>query len=243
MIDKLIKLHKFLDSNREYNKKFQELGYLPIISNSSNVEEKIISLLYEIANTQSQPKINYLSEFYIRMYNNSDSLKSFENFVKFISGKDEANFKNLFTGLKSQNGWGEKTAALFVKTIFHFHNGNYHHSLKIWNDVPEIIGKNDEFYLPVDAVIISIFNKLDSTIKWNFSKINKLLKEYNYSNLEIEIWDDLWFWGFITQKGTGLKREHKWNENKYWILKNTDKSSNTINIIKNKAEEFLKIYN
>ncbi len=119
------------------------------------------------------------------------------------------------------------------------HNGNYSDNLKIWDDVPKTISDNDNFYLPVDSVIIAIFKKLDSTVNWDFDKINKTLKS-KYNGHEIEVWDDLWFWGFITQNGSGDKRAFEWNENKYWALKESDKSRKTITEIKEKADKFLK---
>ena len=108
-----------------------------------------------------------------------------------------------------------------------------------WSDGYEI-ASSDEFYLPVDVVIISIFEKLDPDKSWHFENINKILKE-NYKGRQIELWDDLWFWGFITQKGTGDNRKFEWNENKYWALEETDKNEATIAEIRNKANEFLDI--
>jgi hypothetical protein len=142
--------------------------------------------------------------------------------------------------MQRQDGWGKKTAALFSKTIFHLHNGNYSNSLTIWKDVPKSINSDDNFYLPVDAVIISIFNKLNNIKKWNFDNINATLKA-KYIGQQIEVWDDLWFWGFITQNGSGDNRAFEWNENKYWVLKESDKNIEMINEIKNKTEMFLKI--
>jgi hypothetical protein len=58
---------------------------------------------------------------------------------------------------------------------------------------------------------------------------------------QMEIWDDLWFWGFITQNGSGDQREFVWNENKYWVIKESDKSLEMVMEIKRKATEFLDI--
>ena len=150
------------------------------------------------------------------------------------------NFKSLYIGMRNQKGWGDKTSALFVKTIFHLHNNEYPKELKIWNDVPFEIDNNDELYLPVDKVIMSIFKQLDSDINWSFNTINNQLKKY-YSGTDIEVWDDLWFWGFITQNGSGNDRIFAWNENKYWALKESDKSPQTIDIIRVKSKEFLSL--
>jgi hypothetical protein len=144
--------------------------------------------------------------------------------------------------MKNQNGWGKKTAALFSKSIYHLHNGQYSGKLKFWNDVPNTITDQDQFHLPVDAVIISIFSKLENSKKWDFEKVNSTLKQ-TYSEQKIEVWDDLWFWGFITQNGSGDNRQFEWNENKYWALKESDKDPESIRVIAEKAKEFLRILN
>jgi len=144
--------------------------------------------------------------------------------------------------MKIQSGWGEKTSALFSKSIYHLHNNKYPKELKIWNDAPKKLTENDLFYLPVDAVIIAIFKNIDKSNNWTFSKINRTIKDY-YSGNEIEIWDDLWFWGFITQIGTGENREMRWNLNKYWTLRESDKNPKMITEIEKKAEIFLNILN
>jgi len=59
------------------------------------------------------------------------------------------------------------------------------------------------------------------------------LKKY-YSLSEIEIWDDLWFWGFITQKDSGKNRTFEWNENKYWMIKVSEKNEKIIKKLKKK---------
>lgn len=240
MEERLEKLFNFLQENRTYNKKLQERYYRSIILPYDGIPDKIISLLYHIANTQSQPRIDYLADFYKKIYKHRDQLESFDSFLGILLPTTPKNFKGLFQSLKCQSGWGNKTAALFTKSIFHLHNNEYPKQLRIWNDVPNKINKNDEIYLPVDAVIISIFKQLELKTNWNFTNINKLLKHY-YQGNDIEIWDDLWFWGFITQNGTGINREFSWNMNKYWTLKESNKDPETIMVIKAKAEGFLEL--
>lgn len=242
MTDRIEKLFKFISNNRKYNKALQERYYRSIILPYKDEKEKIISLLYHIANTQSQPKIDKLSEFYKSIITEENSLKSFKEFVVKINPNGKSNFESVYKGMLNQKGWGPKTSALISKSIFHLHNGQYSEDLKIWNDVPKLIDENDSFYLPVDAVIIAIFKKLDNSIKWDFDKINKTL-ETKYKGQQIEIWDDLWFWGFITQNGSGDNRTFEWNENKYWVLKESDKDKIKIEEIKNKCQEFLEIFN
>ena len=240
MTDRIEELFKFISSNRKYNKALQERYYRSIILPYKDEKEKIISLLYHIANTQSQPKIDKLAEFYKSIITEENSLKSFKEFVIKINPNGESNFESVYKGMLNQKGWGPKTSALISKSIFHLHNGQYSEDLKIWNDVHKLIDENDSFYLPVDAVIIAIFKKLKPDKTWSFTNINSILKE-KYNGQEIEIWDDLWFWGFITQNG-GENRKFEWNENKYWVLKESDKDKIKIEEIKNKCHEFLKIF-
>jgi len=200
--------------------------------------------LYNIANTQSQPKIDTLSAFYREIGTNPDKLVSFKEFINLLnpSNNQTYNFNSLFEGMRKQNGWGDKTAALFVKSVYHINSGEYGENLKFWDDCPSKIDDNDKFFLPVDAVIIAIFKEINPNVKRDFKGINKFLKdEKNYSNLDIEIWDDLWFWGFITQKGSDDNRSFGWNDNKYWNLFETNKDAKEIEIIEEKANEFLNI--
>ncbi len=241
MNDKLENIFKFLTENREFNHSLQDRFYQSVISPYNGTQEKIVSLLYHIANTQSQPKIDSLASFYKSIFQNKSCMTSMRNFIEKINPNSLLNYDSLYNGLKNQNGWGKKTAALFSKSIYHLHNGDYSENLKIWDDVPKTIANNDSFYLPVDAVIIAIFKKIDSSINWDFDKINKTLKS-KYNGSEIEVWDDLWFWGFITQNGSGNSRVFEWNENKYWVLKESDKEKLKIEEIKNKCHEFLEIF-
>ena len=244
MNKKLDEIFVFLKNNRKYNKELQTRYYKSIIEPQKDTFEKLISLLYNIANTQSQPNINKLANFYKKIYENKSLAETFTGFLKIIKSENKENnldYKTLYKGMKNQDGWGEKTSALFAKTIYHIHNNEYPKELKIWNDVPNRLNENDKFYLPVDAVITSIFKRIDGNTKWSFSKINKEID--NYKGKDIEIWDDLWFWGFITQKGTGDNRKMKWNINKYWNLRESDKNNEMIIEIEQKAGEFLKILN
>lgn len=240
MNEKLDKIFNFLNANRKYNFELQNRFYLSTISAYTKPKDKLISLLYSTANTQSQPKIDKLAIFYKKIIEDEKCLTSMKAFIEKISPKSQNNFESLYNGMKKQDGWGKKTAALFTKNIFHLHNGEYSDKLKIWDDVPTKILEKDNFYLPVDAVIIAIFNKLNSKTNWNFENINKTLKKV-YNGQQIEVWDDLWFWGFISQNGSGNNRIFEWNENKYWILNETDKNPKMITEIKTKTEEFLKI--
>ena len=240
MNNKLEHLYSFMNSNRHYNKELQERFYLSVVKPYDSISDKIISLLYSVVNTQSQPRIDKIAAFFKSIHRNQDSLNSFGNFVDHVNKDKTPNYKNLFHGLRTEAGWGDKTSALFAKTIFHLQNGEYSDELLVWDDAPIHISEEDDFYLPVDAVIIAIFNRMDSSKNWNFESVNKKIKE-KYNPNEIEIWDDLWFWGFITQSGSGDSRKHEWNLNKYWALKESDKDADMIKEIHLKSQIFLRI--
>lgn len=60
--------------------------------------------------------------------------------------------------------------------------------------------------LPVDTVIKHIFKRINGT-EMNFDSINNFLINGGYrSNEKMLIWDDLWFWGFITQNAQNGNR-------------------------------------
>lgn len=242
MENTLKKLFSFLQKNRKHNKKLQTKYYQSIIDPQNSISEKVISLLYHIVNTQSQPKIDNIASFHKGINKNIECLNSFESFISKLKPNEDTqiNYKGLFETVRNQIGWGNKTSALFSKTIYHLHNNEYPIELKIWDDTPDFSNEYDTFFVPVDAVIIAIFKEIEPNTNWNFNNVNKKIKNY-YKGIDIEIWDDLWFWGFITQIGSGENREMKWNENKYWVLRETDKNSETIEEIRLKAEEFLSI--
>lgn len=241
MKESLKNIFSFLIENRSYNKELQIRYYSGIVKPQESKAEKIVSLLYHTANTQSQPKIDNLAEFYTKIYKNTDLLNSLAEFMSVINEKVQLknNYRGLYNGMRNQKGWGEKTSALFTKSVFHLHNNEYPSELKIWNDVPTDLGKEDTFYLPVDAVIITIFKYVYQK-NWTFTSINKTIKE-NYNGKDVEVWDDLWFWGFISQKGTGDNRKMEWNLNKYWTLRESDKNPSMILEIEGKVEQFLKV--
>lgn len=240
---KLSSLFYFLNENRDYNKKVQSNSYKLFLEPFDSLEDKLYSVLHHVANTQSQPKIDILASFFQKVHSNKSQLHSFKTFIDFLTDKDNSihNYESLYYGILRQSGWGNKTSALFTKTIYHLHNGKYGFQNSIWEDAPKVIGSEEKIFLPVDAVIEAIFHRIDPSIRWNFHKINKLLQD-NYSSEDMEVWDDLWFWGFINQRGSGLIREFTWNEPKYWALIETAKDEASINKIKNTSIRFLKIF-
>jgi hypothetical protein len=93
----------------------------------------------------------------------------------------------------------------------------------------------------VDAVITHVFKEYfhDNNYKSDFDGINEFFSKKHTENDDFIIWDELWFWGFITQKIENNKRvSNKFNENKFWCLPYIEKD---IDEIKEKAKEFLNI--
>lgn len=240
--DKIQCLYQFLKENRQYNKEVQTNTYKRILLPFDNREEKVIALLHHVVQTQSQPKIDKLALFFQKIQKYRSELSTLKGFLKVLDSNQKINYNTLFQSLQNQDGWGSKTSALFCKSVFHLHCSDYDKDFEIWQDAPKTIENEDKFYLPVDAVIIEIFSRLNFK-KNNFKGINNFLNNDKYKSNDIEVWDDLWFWGFISQKTitNSNRRELGWNEAKYWILLETNKNQNTIQEIKSKTEEFIKI--
>lgn len=228
MNKKLRDIYSFLSENRAYNMPVQIGAYKLAMIPYANTSDKVYSLLYATLNTQSQLKMDKSAAFFKLMIDNYEKLNSFSGFIETIGGNVNTpiTFKSLHKLLKEQPSWGDKTAALFVKAIYHTHIG-YAKELYFWNDCPETIVEDDELYLPVDAVINFIFLKLGNPCKSNFKDINAYIKN-KLPNTDFEIWDDLWFWGFITQKSIGGSRKLEFNEAKYWNLLDAPKDKATI---------------
>lgn len=237
MTNKLSKIYDFLLESKYYNEKFQKLEYKKVFCTHNNVEEKVISLLYSIINTQSQPKINHLSDFFQKIINDkSNKLNTFNQFMAAIGSSHENSYNSLYKNLLNNKGWGKKTSALFTKVIFNIHNNDAFKEFKLWDDTPYNLD-GDKLYLPVDAVILDIFKKLGMD-KPTFDTINKVLQEH-YAPKEMILWDDLWFWGFINQKSSSSgTRETEWNLDKYWAIESFDKTPDIIKAIEFKSKIF-----
>jgi hypothetical protein len=256
--NKLSKIFEFMHKNSQYNKMIQQKCYYEAIQPYEQKVDKAESMLWKVAYSQSQPNINKLAPFWKLVHENKKLLESFnglnELFDKSSRSKESKsninksyNYNTLFNNIRTTDGWGDKTAALLCKELYLLHNSDLGDEYKIWNDASSITS-DDKLYLPVDAVIIFIFNGLDPQLK-NFKSINnKINKLYTGVN-EIIIWDDLWFWGFITQNSSRDNvneeqdngRRLEWNENKYWGLRHVPKDKDTIETIKKLAQEFIKI--
>jgi hypothetical protein len=238
MEEKIKELYEFLEKNRQFNKQVQE-GFIKscIAIKDLSPEQKVLNLLYGVVNTQSQPKIDKIGPFFTKMYQKDSDLTSYRGFLKTLKNESVSS-DSLFELMKSQNGWGSKTAALFMKYIYLIHKDDTFKTSRIWTDFS--INEN-ELKLPVDAVITHIFknNFVNQGCRLDFDGINEFIGKYNPKNDDFIIWDELWFWGFITQKIENKERvSNKFNDNKFWCLPYIEKDM--VNI-KEKAECFLKL--
>lgn len=239
MDKKLTKIYSFLKANRKYNKIVQIGDYNSSMLPYANTFDKVYALLYNVHNSQSQLKMDTAAEFYKKIAGKKSNLTSFKNLLKTLGETEKApvNYISLFELLKAQDSWGDKTAALFVKAVYNTHVG-YAKQLMFWKDAPATLADNDELYLPVDAVIYFIFEQLGKPCSHSFYGINNYIK-INLPKSDFEVWDDLWFWGFVTQKGGGKTRTMEFNEAKYWNLLHTPKDAKTITEIELLAKEFI----
>ncbi len=209
-----------------------------MLCHQNSSQGKAIALLYNIANSQSQPKIDLLANFYRHVVNNTNRLSTFSGFVEVVTGQSSRRYEDFFKGLKAKPGWGNKTAALLSKVIFNLHSGDYCGGLKIWEDAPKNL-KDDRIHLPVDTVIIEVFKRLGCTNP-TFLSINHEIQKY-WSGSDVIVWDDLWFWGFITQKGPKGSKVLEWNPNKYWALEHSDKDASVFQKIEEESKTFLSL--
>lgn len=249
LLTRLADIYAFLEKNREFNSEVHKLEYAKALLPCAKDKNKmVIHLMHYVVNTQSQPSLKALFIFFKTLQEHGN-LDTFQQFIFALDNIDrkpqwtnpeshETNYLGLFHRLKNKPGWGEKTAALFVKAIYKIHQGDQK-EFQFWDDVP-VLQPNDRLYLPVDAVIIEIFNRLGLE-KCSFRTIN----DYLYKNLpetNMDIWDDLWFWGFITQKSdaTGT-RDLCVNEAKLWSLVAIPKQKRTLAHIDALANLFIKL--
>ncbi|EPZ85227.1 hypothetical protein BURCENBC7_AP0641 [Burkholderia cenocepacia BC7] len=150
----------------------------------------------------------------------------------------------LVDGLALQPGWGTKTAALFVRNLAYIESTSNLRA-KFWRDTRVLEG--DQLRLPVDAVILTIFEALAPHLNWgkaiSASNVGRFFhRDLGYRDRELLVWDDLWFWGFVTQKTVaGKTREHGWNESKYWAVPHAPRDHQSIEHIKQCSKRFLKL--
>jgi hypothetical protein len=241
MKDHLQPLFHFLKANRKYNidlqKKYREINLLRFETKT----EKAFSLLHDTFYTQSQPDLDDAQKFFEDLYNNQDSLVSFVAFCNYLGHYDSKSpYLSLYNGLCRKKGWGQKTSALFTKNIYNIHHLPEMNELGFWTDAPPLL-QEDRLLLPVDAVIKDIFMRFNPKMN-SFTRINKFLEKEKF--IEMDIWDDLWFWGYITQnpkEGIDELRGIGFNKGKYWLQLYTPKDPLVIKEIEEKCKEFIRL--
>ncbi len=242
-MQQLLPIYNFLKENRIHNDELQRYELQKAVFGAFNTREYTLSLLYHAFNTQSQPKLDKSLAFFKAVVSKGafDTMQRFVQSLYKIADKPmpkTVNYAALYNALKQQAGWGPKTAALFTKNIFCIHS-KWNGELGFWEDAPEQIAEGDTLYLPVDEVILAIFREIAPSLTWNFTKINKHLQA-EYKGAAMEVWDDLWFWGFIGQYGAGQNRTHQYNEAKLWSLQLfTGDREKSHSLLQEKSEEFI----
>lgn len=224
-------LFAFLQQHHHWNQELQRRESFQVLApfpGTEDAAQRLFSVLHELANTQSQPRMGSLGlfwrqlhEFISRVPAPSTRLAFTEHLERSVnrSPRGKGPWERLFNALRAQPGWGDKTSALFVKTALRIHSDPT--LLHFWGDTENgAIEPEDRLYVPVDAVIIVIFEELGVVARPDFKQINKFLAKH-YQPDEMLIWDDLWFWGFFTQEVQDKKRVLGWNSDKFWCTRSS----------------------
>jgi hypothetical protein len=264
-------LHAFLKTHRQWNEAFQQREYRRCLLACASPRERLLHFMHMNVNTQRQADMNDLARFWALIATASDEqtsspeslcalletnckLKRLEHW-QGPSTPPTGSWDRLFWTLRRVPGWGEKTSALFINGCIRLHE-NGPDDLHFWDATklePTATGTS-KLYLPVDAVIKKIFHHLGIE-RPEFMQINNGLHSAKWSAEEMLIWDDLWFWGFLTQtskpplkKGT-TKTEAKpnnerllveWNDAKFWS--NPSFPALGESEIKTRAKEFYELF-
>jgi len=239
---KVAEIFKFLQANHSWNEIFQKSEHKAAIGHCESSSARLVKLLSSTSNTQSAPNLTELAPFWRHIHNhNGDSLESLIYHLELNRApklRATSPWERLFYALEAQPGWGAKTAALFVKTAIQIHRGPV--TLHFWIDGQRLANAPicENIYLPVDAVIIRIFEALDFERRPTFLNINRYLHEA-YSAEDMLIWDDLWYWGFFTQMVREKVRHFEWNSDKFWCQASAPKSQESV--VRALGEEFIQI--
>lgn len=227
---RLERIFEFLIRHRHFNEAVQHAAYRQDVLPWPDTGSKLRSLLHSKAHKQSSPKLDVLMPTWKQLHQNYDAFKEVRSpgelnealwtLAKPDVVRDRANrpvFEEMWTALDKAAGFGPKTAALFVKSIVEIHTLPINHGLHFLPDFS--VDPQDRFKVPVDTVIEHIFSCLGAP-RANFTSINELITQSELSFAERPtLWDDLWFWGFITQmSGAKTGRTNCTNEPKFWSI-------------------------
>ncbi|MBR7977030.1 hypothetical protein KDX01_28445 [Burkholderia vietnamiensis] len=232
-------LYAFLVEHHHINAAIQR-GFLGESLSPATVDERALLLMHRVLQTQSRPRLDPICQFFSRVRDQraSETFAAFHHLIT-VGGK-----LGLVDGLALQPGWGAKTAALFVRNLAYIES-TPKLCAKFWRDTRVVEG--DHLRLPVDAVILTIFEALAPYLNWSkaisASNVGRYFHhDLGYRDEELVVWDDLWFWGFVTQKTVaGKTRVHGWNESKYWAVPHAPRDRQSIKHIKQCSKRFLKL--
>ena len=257
-------LFNFLSQNRSYNIQTQFAAYASSLRPWGSTFERVYSLLHGCAATQSRPKLDKLALTWQRLHENKAAFDTAETVDDLLEAmrclgskyrdRDKpipgsGTLDRMWAVLDDAPGFGAKTAALFVKAVINIHQpiadgqcppGPAFDDLRFLETFE--IEMTDTVRIPVDSVIRFIFAEYIANQRFNaataFGKINDVIFiEGGRNPLEAVIWDDLWFWGFITQRVIDGRRKLALNPEKFWAVYGTPKDK--WKEVKGKAGEFI----
>ncbi len=245
--ERLKTLHAFLKTHRQWNEDFQQREYKRCLQACASPRERLVHFLHWNVNTQQRADMNDLARFWALIATaRDDQTNSPESLCALLKSSYElkplqkwqlpltpptGSWDHLFWTLRRVPGWGEKTSALFVNACIRLHQKGPP-SLHFWekDTLESTATGTSKLYVPVDAVIKRIFEELTDK-NLGFVQINNGLHAARWTADDMLIWDDLWFWGFLTQSSkaqtddTNSEAKSKpndkryvveWNEAKYW---------------------------
>lgn len=252
MNDRLLKIYNFLqnEENKKYNRKVQNLDFEKWGAGCQYNNQFVFSVFWHCANTQSSPRINLLTHFAEKFKKFNDRYADVANnpfplgvFFKELFPVQESS--ELLDLAKYGSGWGPKTSALLFKSLRVAARCNS--DIFDMNSM-DIIAADRNSMIPVDSVIKHIFvNNLKFECSGNyFDKINKFLLnckdqfDPESSVCEfVDVWDELWFWGFITQSSQNGVRVTAWNRPKLFSISPLLFSNQEIDDISEKSFDFI----
>jgi hypothetical protein len=240
----LDKIFNFLKENKNWNANYQTQEYNWNLAHLETPRQRLLSLLHIAVNSQGFPRMGDIAKFWRALHEKLPDEKitplTFTEILEQITAIPKMEYEpwnRMFHALRVQSGWGKKAAALFIKSSLQVNKMGQKECF--WkNDTIEFLSSADRIYLPVDTVIQYIFANLGLLKRVDFESINDLL-HLHYCTHDMFIWDDLWFWGFFTQKKENKKRISVWNSEKFWCQRASPIQKEAE--VRSLAEQFLKI--
>lgn len=244
----LTNIFDFLARNRSFNCQVQHVAYAQSLRQWGNTYTKIAALLHAVAGTQAIGSLDGLAKTWKRLHENQKVFKEVKSADQLAIAlkllirptnqkitETKGTYEAMWAALSRADGFGPKTAALFVKAILDVHTVEINTDLRFLDTSQ--LSPSEYVYVPVDSVITYIFQLITGE-NMNFHAINEVIRGSGLrDSFQPTLWDDLWFWGFITQHGGGENRRLAVNESKFWSIFGAPKHQ--WNEISTAAEEFI----